>query len=106
MKLKDFDFRIWSSVSSEYLVTPDSVFHEYQCNKRNNMESQYEKYYQDTELERYTGFNDKNGNKIYEGDIVSYRGQNLLISDECATWYIINPLIDEYMRIDCGTRLQ
>lgn len=106
MKLKDFDFRIWSGVSSEYLVTPDEVFHDYQCNKRKNMESKYETYYQDLELERYTGFKDKNGDKIYDGDIVRYRKQNLLISYECATWYIINPSIDEDIRVDCGIRLQ
>lgn len=33
MKLKDFDFRIWSNTGSEYLVTPDKTFHDYQCNK-------------------------------------------------------------------------
>lgn len=106
MKLKDFDFRIWSNTGSEYLVTPDKTFHDYQCNKRKNMESQYETYYQDLELERYTGFKDENGDKIYEGDIVRYREQNLLISYERATWYIINPSIDENIRVDCGTRLQ
>ncbi len=106
MRLQNLEFRIWSNISSEYLVTPDKTFHDYQCIKRDNMESKYETYYQDLELERYTGFKDSNGDKIYEGDIVRYRGQNLLISYERATWYIIDPSIDENIRVDCGTRLQ
>lgn len=106
MRLQDLKFRIWNKSESEYCYNPYSVFHDYQCTIKKDEALNYEKYYQNFELERYTYFNDKNDKEIYEGDIVRYRGQNLLISYERAAWYIIDPSIDENIRVDCGTRLQ
>lgn len=106
MRLQDLKFRIWNKSESKYCENPHYVFYDYQCCIRNNEVSNYEKYFQNFDLERCTKFIDKNDKEIYEGDIVRYRGQNLLISYERATWYIIDPSIDENIRVDCGTRLQ
>ncbi|EOC7418294.1 YopX family protein [Campylobacter upsaliensis] len=59
MKLKDFDFRIWDSNTNKFIefAISDNI----RAAPREN---------DDLVLELWTGYFDKNGNKIYENDIL------------------------------------
>ncbi|EHJ8978505.1 hypothetical protein G5F42_001278 [Campylobacter upsaliensis] len=74
MKLKDFDFRIWDNSTSKFIefAISDNI----RAIPRKN---------DDLMLELWSGYFDKNGNKIYEGDIIKYV-------------YVFNhTLLDKYM---------
>ncbi|EGP2396472.1 hypothetical protein IYP20_001234 [Campylobacter coli] len=82
MKLKDFDFRIWDGKKYINNVKGGVYIHKIndyiKCLKRNQACYDYEFELDDLdnsnlEIELFTGCYDDKGNKIYEGDIVSYK---------------------------------
>ena len=79
MKLKDFDFRLYNADRNEYV--PDN----YKCQtlailktESNFLEGLGIKI-GEIELELFTGIRDKDGEKIYEGDIVAHYAEGGII---------------------------
>ena len=62
----------------------------------------------DIEIELWSGFCDKFGTKIYEGDIVKYRSNTkpLVAVLERSAFYIVDISIEEDLQVDCAMHLQ
>ncbi|EAI5278853.1 hypothetical protein BS000_08605, partial [Campylobacter jejuni] len=69
MKLQDFDFRIWDKTKEEFLKKEPTLI-----NYANTADiaDMFIGNGNDLEIELWTGYFDKNGNKIYENDILEY----------------------------------
>ncbi|EBD1677614.1 hypothetical protein FHQ56_08130, partial [Campylobacter coli] len=81
MKLQDFDFRIWNKTKEEFLKKEPTLI---KLDNERVIAGRISRFYvntadiadmfigngNDLEIELWTGYFDKNGNKIYENDII------------------------------------
>lgn len=111
MQFNKFDFRVWHTKKLAFIdnLGFTSKYHAEIATYSLLQDNGKWQTYNDThllEIELWSGFYDVNNKKIYEGDIVQYKGQNRVCVYECATFYLIEPLIEKEFQVDCGTRLQ
>lgn len=123
MKLKDFDFRVWSKKERKYINEDNLIGFKFSENRERETEFLlfYTKYtHKDTpwgiqytarhhtlyksdelEIELFTGFYDRAGEKVYEGDILGFedRGEyavcNVFYNKDKAMFVAIVPVGEE-----------
>lgn len=69
MKLKDFDFRIW--YKNNYLDDPAYIIYRFYVEKDFDECFKHE-CFNEVEIELWSGLCDKNGNKIFDGDLIKF----------------------------------
>ncbi|EAI7269848.1 hypothetical protein B0619_07370 [Campylobacter lari] len=97
MKLKDFDFRIWDENHKDCGNKDCKCQSKYILGEHaKNMLSEFMG--KDVEIELWTGLYDKNGKKIFEGDIVRYFGFENLVIKFINGVFMACPDYDEFLK--------